>query len=444
VRRRWPILAAAVLGLLPVSGSAAGPAWEQWQPVAGVFDLGGPRSDGSLLVAGSAALYTLTPEAALTPFARGAGGYHDDPGAEAYLAVSPGLHLGSAGCDFARDDTFILRLHSPIGVTRVDAAGDQAVPFATVGVPSLNGIAFDTTGSFGHRLLATAPVAGKTEVVAVDCNSAVQVITRTAPMVEGGLAVAPMSFGPFGGSLIAPDELSGVIWAIASDGTATKVADSGLPKGGDIGVESLAFVPPGFSRGGYVYYSDRATPNNPHAGTDHVLRLASPDLAADGVQDGDLLAVTEGGASMIDVRCGASCQAFTVVENTNHGARRGTPRVHAQPRPISQPESPSGDQPYTFADRFRKLSGRRTPRRGRRRGCSGHRVRGLPTPLKHWPRLVPELERAGRQGRLADHAINELHEVGVPAFGLRHDLFQVGAFEMQPDLVLCRVAARKA
>ncbi|TMC53660.1 MAG: hypothetical protein E6J20_08375 [Chloroflexi bacterium] len=321
MRVRSAILLVGLVAMLPISGAAASPAWEEWQSVSGVFDLGAPRSDGSLLVAGSAALYTLTPAGDLEPFARGAGGYRDDPTAEAYLALSSGQHVASAGCDFARDDAFILRLHAPIGITRVDRTGTQTASFANVSAPGLNGIAFDTTGSFDHRLLATAPVNGKTEVFAIDCTGAVQVVTSSAPVLEGGLAVAPSTFGSFGGALIAPDELSGVIWAIAPDGSSKQVVNSGLPKGGDIGVESVAFVPKGFTKSGDLYYSDRATPGNPHPGTDHVLRISSADLVAAGVQDGDMLGATEGGASMIDVRCGATCQVANVVATptTAHG-----------------------------------------------------------------------------------------------------------------------------
>ncbi|HEV2477297.1 MAG TPA: hypothetical protein VGX22_12215 [Candidatus Dormibacteraeota bacterium] len=328
----------AALALWP-SAALAAPAWEQWQSVGGVFDLGGPRSDGSLLVAGSAALYTLSPDGTLTPFARGSGGYKDDPGAEAYLAVSPGLSGGS-GCTFAKDDTFILRLHTPVGVTRVDATGSQTGSFANVGVAGPNGIAFDTTGQFNHALLVTAPVSGKTEVAAIDCSGAVQVITKTAPVLEGGLAVAPSRFGAFGGDLIAPDELSGIIWAIAPNGSATQVANSGLPKGGDIGVESVAFVPSGFTkRGGSVYYSDRGTAGSPHAGTDHVLRLSSVDLAAAGVQDGDMLAATEGGASMIDVRCDTTCQVTPIVPTptTAHGEGHLAFTLNPLPSPTPSP-----------------------------------------------------------------------------------------------------------
>ena len=327
-------VAAAMFALWPLSVGAA-PAWEQWQSVGGVYDLGGPRSDGSLLVAGSAALYTLTPAGSITAFGAG---YHDDAGAEAYLAVSPGLQGG--GCAFARDDTFVLRLHAPVGITRVSADGTETGPFANVAAPSLNGIAFDNVGLFSRDLLVTGPVNGKTEVVGIDCSGNVHVVTMAAPVVEGGIAVAPQSFGSFGGDLIAPDELSGLIWAIAPDGSARQVVNSGLPHGGDIGVESVAFVPSGFtSRGGYVYYSDRATPNNPHPGTDHVLRLSSADLVAAGVQDGDMLAATEGGASMIDVRCVTTCEVTQVVATptTGHGEGHLAYTLNPLPSPTSRP-----------------------------------------------------------------------------------------------------------
>jgi hypothetical protein len=157
--------------------------------------------------------------------------------------------------------------------------------------------------------------------------------------MEGGIAVAPAGFGIFGGSLIAPDELSGVIWSVGPDGTNHQLVASGLPRGGDIGVESVAFVPPGFSRGGYLYYSDRLTPSNPHPGTDHVLRLSSVDLAAAGVQDGDLLAATEGGAAMIDVRCDTSCHVTTVVgtPTTAHGEGHLVFTINQGESPIPSP-----------------------------------------------------------------------------------------------------------
>src|SRR2546421_4165157 len=203
-------VAAGVLALLVLGGlaaAAAGPAWEEWRHLPGIFDVGGPRSDGRLVAAGSGRLYLLDPAGGIAPFATGPQGYSDDAGTEAYLAVSPGLHVASAGCDFPRDDVYVLRLHQPIGVTRVDANG-TAAPFATVpGVESLNGIAFDTTGRFGSRLLVSGPANGRTVIAALDCRGGVQVVTDAAPVLEGGLAVAPERFGPFGGDLVAPDEL---------------------------------------------------------------------------------------------------------------------------------------------------------------------------------------------------------------------------------------------
>src|SRR2546429_2032658 len=205
-------IALLVAGLTPAD--AAGPGWEQWRHVAGVFDVSGPRSDGRLVLAPAARLLLPGPSGPPELFAGGPGGYADDPGTEAYIAVSPGLHVASAGCDFAPDDVYVLRLPQPIGVTRVTAAG-VAQPFAKVaGVDSLNGIVFDTTGRFGSRLLVSGPSHGKVAIVAIDCRGATQVVTGAAPVLEGGLAVAPAQFGDYGGALIAPDELSGKIYAI--------------------------------------------------------------------------------------------------------------------------------------------------------------------------------------------------------------------------------------
>src|SRR5260370_24188240 len=97
MRARWAVPALALLALVPVAGAAGGPAWEGWQPVPGVFDLGGPRSNGSLLVAGSAALYTLTQAGDLEPFAPGPGGHPAGPGGPASPAVSPAQPLRPPG-----------------------------------------------------------------------------------------------------------------------------------------------------------------------------------------------------------------------------------------------------------------------------------------------------------------------------------------------------------
>ncbi len=321
IRIWWLLLPVGLILASATPVAAAGPTWQHWRTIPGVFDIAGPRDDGRLVVAGSGLLYLVDAAGNVSPFARGPHGYADDAGTEAYLTMSSGREVTSAGCEFARDDVFVLRLHAPLGITRIDEQG-HATAFANVtGVDSLNGIAFDTTGKFGFRLLVSGPRNGKTVIAAVDCKGKVDFITQSAPVLEGGLAVAPKGFGAFGGDLIAPDELSGKIYAIGPDGAVRVVALSGLPAGPDTGVESLGFVPRGFRRHGEVYYSDRATPGNPHPGTDSLLRLSAAALLAAGVRDGDLLGATEGGATMIAVRCGATCHVLTVVAtpSTSHG-----------------------------------------------------------------------------------------------------------------------------
>ncbi len=344
MRRLLAVLAAAQVAIAPVPAYAANAAWVPGPAVAGIFDVDGPRSDGSLIVAGSAALYLMDAAGKLAPFARGPGGYHEDKGAEAYLANSPGFTVSAAGCSFTRDETFVLRLHVPIGVNRVSASGDESGSFANVpGVTTLNGIAFDTTGAFDHRLLVSGPASGKTVIFAIDCNGVVTVITRSAPRLEGGLAVAPPGFGSFGGSLIATDELGGNVYAITPKGAVSVVAKPKLPIGGDIGVESVAFVPAGFTaRGGTVFYADRFTKGSPHPGTDRLLRLPSAQIAAAGVHDGDLLVATEGGATMVAVRCGPLCTTIPVVAKATKAHGEGhLAFIVNQPSPSPRP----GHQP---------------------------------------------------------------------------------------------------
>jgi hypothetical protein len=350
LKYRLAALAVAALAFNPSVAAAAGPSWEQWQSVKGVVDVDGPRTDGTFVVAGAGALYLLGADGNLTRFADGPGGYrNEDVGGETYIALARGGHVESAGCDFTPDEIFILRLHTPLGVTRVNATGDESGSFANLaGVTALGGIAFDTSGQFDHRLLVTGTKSGKTTVFAIDCNGGVNVITRTAPVMEGGLAVAPSSFGAFAGQLIAPDELSGKIYAIAPGGQVTLIARPALPTGVDIGVESVGFVPDGFAaRGGSVYYADRLTPNNRHPGTDKLLRLSSTDLANNLVQDGDLIVATEGGARLLAVRCAANCTILPVVttETKAHGEGHITFALNPAEEPPPSSPVPKAGQP---------------------------------------------------------------------------------------------------
>jgi hypothetical protein len=309
--------AAGALGALLLLTVAAAPApavagWSTRLHVRGVVDVTYARADGRLVVSGGARLWLLDRRTGgLTPFATGPGGYPGGAGDEPYLAVSPGGRVDAAGCAFARDDLYVVQ-QGTRDVLRIDGGG-RSHAFAHVdGVDSLGGIAFDSTGRFGGRLLVIGPGRGATVVVGIDCRGAVRHVTDRAPAMEGGIAVAPPGFGAFGGDLIGTDELSGQILAVRPDGSTALVARSGLPAGGDIGVEGVGFAPPGFGAGGAAYFADRSTPGNPHPGTDSLLQLDARQLTAAGVRDGDLVAATEGGARTVAVRCAASCRVSEV------------------------------------------------------------------------------------------------------------------------------------
>src|SRR5262249_17467496 len=139
-------------------------------------------------------------------------------------------------------------------------------------------------------------------------------VVQRAPRVEGGIAVAPRSFGRFAGQLIAPDEVGGNLVAIDARGRSSTVVVSGLASGGDIGIESAGFVPAHFGAGGAAFLADRGTPGNPHTGTDSVLMLAGEPLIGAGVRPGDLLVATEGGADTIVVRCRRTCTVRRIAD----------------------------------------------------------------------------------------------------------------------------------
>jgi hypothetical protein len=319
-------LAGVVLGvwltIAPVCAQSVG--WEQWQHQVGIVEMGA-RADGTLVVMAAGRLWTLAAGGAPTPFASGPDGFSADPNGEPYFIVAQPLGVDGTNCAWSADDLFVLDLTSPPGIARVDPAG-HSTRFATLrGVDTLGGIALDTTGRFGHRLLVSGTHDGnQTTVFSIDCQGSSTTLTESAPRVEGGIAVAPPTFGQFGGALIAPDENSGQIWAIGPSGDVSLVVVPNLPTGGDTGVESEGFVPVGFSSsGGYAYLADRGTPNNPFPGTDSILRLSSDALTSAGVQEGDMLVATEGNGTTVVVRCAETCSVVATLQGTNGGHIEG-------------------------------------------------------------------------------------------------------------------------
>ena len=287
-------------------GPAAVARWTPDIQVTSPIDVVGPRRDGAMVVAANGRLWLLSRSGAMRPYAPT---YHSNPGLEAYIALA---QAGRHGCSFGADTAYAISFDSPRGVVAVDARGG-VTPFATIKAPGLiDGIAFDDVGRFGYRLLVATTHGKRTTVDAVDCHGAVRLLTASAHRVEGGIAVAPASFGRFAGDLIASDELLGGVWAVAPGGRNLLVARSGLPHGGDTGVESEAFLPAGRF---YALLADRLTPGNPHPGDNVLLRVSSAALFAAGAHPGDLLDATEGGARTVAISCGASaCRVREVVD----------------------------------------------------------------------------------------------------------------------------------
>jgi hypothetical protein len=271
-----------------------------------------------LVVAAAAGLYLLDAAGQTTRFAPS---YSPLPGSESYIAISPGLSDDNGSCAFAPDTVAALDLTtSPPGIDLITPTGGLSHLADITGVSGLFGITFDTTGAFGDRILVVGSVPGEgTQISAIDCFGQVSTIGVVNVPLEGGIVVAPSTFGAFAGQLIAPNELDGSIYAVSPTGQLSTVAKSGLPFGQDIGVESLGFVPA--TGPAVAYMSDRVTPGSLHPGNDQILTQSGAALASAGVQPGELLAGTEGGATVVGVRCGAVCSVATIVAvpTTAHG-----------------------------------------------------------------------------------------------------------------------------
>jgi len=304
-------LVVATLITAAIAGGSAGAttaptAWERWLHLRGVLDLAGPRSDGRLVVAARGRLDLVSVAGKVTRFAPG---YSVPAGPESYIALSPGVAVDGAGCRFARDEVLALDLtSSPPGITRISATGSVSHLATVTGVTTLSGIALDTVGGFGHRLLVIGPIGQvKTQVSAVDCRGVVTSIGTVDARLEGGIAVAPRGFGAFGKQLVAASEGSGSIYAVSPEGQLRVVAASGVPRGGDIGVESVGFVPATGAHAAYL--ADRGTPRSgkPHPGTDSILRLNATPLSAAQLNPGDVLVATEGAATVVHVHCEGRC-----------------------------------------------------------------------------------------------------------------------------------------
>jgi hypothetical protein len=281
--------------------------------VPGIVDVVGPRADGRLVLSTHGGLFVMRPAGAPVPYARGPQGYAGSPG-EPYLALGRDRRVPGAGCAFRRDVVFVLDPDATPGVVRVGRSGriSRFTDLPAGAFPT--GITIDTVGLFGYRLLVTSFASGTTTLTAFDCRGRARVVAAGAPHVEGGIAVAPRTFGRFGGALIAPDEVTGHIYAFGPGGRVRLVAESGLPAGGDIGVEAVGFVPPKLGRRGAAYLADMGSPGSPTGGSDTLLILTGTSLARANLHPGELIVATEASAKTLAIRCARQCTVRHVAD----------------------------------------------------------------------------------------------------------------------------------
>jgi hypothetical protein len=308
MRSGWPVLLAALgataagcggaaAGTLPATPPARVARWVGYIRAPAPIDVAVGRPDARPVVAADGRLYLLDG----LRVRRFAPGYHSPPGLEAYIAIAAPLHRG---CSYGTGSVYAIRLQDGRGITRVRPNG-RVSRFAGVSAPGLiNGITFDETGGFGHRLLVTINHRSTVTLDAISCTGAVTTITRSAPRVEGGIVVAPRGFGRFGGDLIAPDELTGRIFAITPRGRSFLVAQANTPHGQDFGVESETFLPP--DPQAQLVVADRLTRGNPHPGDNVLLRVSAGALLAAGARPSDLIVAGEGGGFTDAVGCSSA------------------------------------------------------------------------------------------------------------------------------------------
>jgi hypothetical protein len=161
---------------------------------------GDPRDLLTIDSAGHASVLARLPD-------RGGGCYED------YLAISPGLGGYPAN--------YIYVVQGP-NIIQVSPSGGSVTHFATIAsLPEThNGITFDQVGTFGYAMIIT----GSTGEVWRVSSSGAKTLVANAPSGMEGPVVAPLSFAPYGGQIIAASELLGRVYAISPAGAVATVA----------------------------------------------------------------------------------------------------------------------------------------------------------------------------------------------------------------------------
>src|ERR1700756_3458846 len=160
---------------------------------------------------------------------------------EEYVTIAP---YQSANAGFVPGDIFVTQ-----GSTVYKVTGGIVTAFTVLPncAEDHTGITFDHVGTFGYNMIVTCE---NGRVWQVDGTGSPTFITDAATHLEGP-AIPPLSFGPFGGQILAADEFSGSVHAIDNAGNVTY--DVFLNYGAE-GVLVIPSVPCTFCGSGGAYF----------------------------------------------------------------------------------------------------------------------------------------------------------------------------------------------
>jgi hypothetical protein len=311
-RRLLPLVILALLltaAIVPASAPAAVP-WQKFLKAEGrgrINDIAARNGKGLLTITSGIHLWRVGRNHKQKMFVKKHGGrlgyLPDNPKFEQYIAQVPPTHCSG----FSTDDIYGFSGPHP-RVVRVTRKGKLSSKWMKLpGGLEPSGIVFDDGGLFGNRLLVADRdrSTNTTVIYAIGCPGKQRLLVVAGlPRIEGGLAIAPSTFGPYAGWLLGTDEGGSTIYAISPTGEIqTVIVPAGVPEGGDIGLESLGVVPAAPTATTAAFLSDRRTPGNIRRGDGLLLSVSWPALQSAGVQPGDVLAATEGGALTFAIRC---------------------------------------------------------------------------------------------------------------------------------------------
>ncbi|RME50941.1 MAG: hypothetical protein D6795_09145, partial [Deltaproteobacteria bacterium] len=145
---------------------------------------------------------------------------------EMYVAVSPGLG------GFAKDHIFVTQSSKIYEIAPEE--GFAVSLFANVsGLSGGAGIKFDTTGAFDNDMILTGT---NGRVFRMNAQGEATQLANIGTVIENP-DIAPLDWGPLGGTIVVPSESTGRVYSVSAEGVVTTLA-TGIPA-----AEAANFIP---------------------------------------------------------------------------------------------------------------------------------------------------------------------------------------------------------